>query len=697
MRDLLSLIFLMISVSSANAQSASIRAGEHEGFSRLVITIPTDATWRVGRIDHGFGLKVSDVLSYDFSTVFDRIPKGRITEFAQLVGDNSLLISSDCDCFAAAFLWKPDKLVVDIRDGIAPQNSSFNGQFYESIAYVGLPIITRQPKVISFDLTNETDEEPEANQLEALAEIITSSIARGATQGLLRPSTNISATQTAHFDTPISKNKPGLFAHTSIDRAPQDDVVQVVDVCFADEHFDIPNWGSDDPFHSQISQLRGLVIGEFDRPDRTAIENLAKGFLYFGFGREAQNALTIDAEMSVGRTILIAIGAIMDGDPASAVLAQQVNCIGPGALWGFLSVQGSSQTEDERNAVLRAFKALPFHLQTHLGPMLSDRFIQSGDLESAEVALVSSGMVVDPTFESLIATTEIQTELGEVMRATETLSTLAASDSRMTPEALIDLIYFSIESNTPVDPEIVALADILRFEHRDTEIVGDLAAAQVAALTASQNVRLALKIVSEEIDALGADRSTELQTSALMAATENYDDMTFIELAFDEIGLMVDSDAQNAMAHRLLLLGFPERAGVLVMSSSVGSAMIERRYLRAEAALAIGDSDGALTHLQGQTSPRAIQLRRSAELISDGREDIALESMSTDWRLGNWSTLSQGGDALLRNVSQSVLDETVVVPDADQPLGQGRDLLAQSVNTRALLGDVLARFAPVLD
>jgi hypothetical protein len=43
------------------------------------------------------------------------------------------------------------------------------------------------------------------------------------------------------------------------------------------------------------------------------------------------------------------------------------------------------------------------------------------------------------------------------------------------------------------------------------------------------------------------------------------------------------------------------------------------------------------------------------------------------------------------------LDETVVVPDADQPLGQGRDLLAQSVNTRALLGDVLARFAPVLD
>lgn len=697
MRDFLSLIFLVFSVSAVSAQTASIRAGEHEGFSRLVITIPTEAAWNVGRTNRGFGLKVSTVLSYDFSTVFDRIPKRRITEFTQLEDGNSLLIASNCDCFASAFLWQPDKLVVDIRDGIAPQNSSFNGSFYEPIAYVGLPIITRQPKVNSLDLSYEIDEESEANQLKALEEIVISSIARGAIQGLLQPSTDISAAQTAPFDIHISENKPGLLAHTSIERAPQDDATSVIDVCFADEHFDIPKWGSDDPFHSQISQLRGLVIGEFDRPDRIAVENLARGFLYFGFGREARNALTIDAELSVSRSILIAIAAIMDGDPPSNVLAQQANCNGPAALWGFLSVQGSSQTEDERNAVLRAFKALPFHLQTHLGPMLSEKFIQIGDLESAEVSLVSSGMAVDPTFESLIATTEIQTELGEVIRATDTLAMMAASDSRMTPKALIDLMHFSIEAKTPVDPEVVALADILRFEHQDTEIAGDLAAAQVAVLIASQNVQLALKIVSEEVEALGADRSSALQTAALMAATEIYDDMEFIKVAFDKIGLLVDPDAQNAMAQRLLILGFPERAAALVRSSSVGNTMIERRYLRAEAALASGNSDGALIHLQGQTSARAIQLRRSVDLILEGQEDIASDSMSNDWRLGNWSTLSQGGDALLQEVSLSILNETVVVPDVDQPLGQGRDLLVQSEITRALLGDVLARFAPVLD
>lgn len=686
-------VLLFMPLSIVNAQTVSIRAGEHANFSRLVLTIPVGSGWDVGRIEGGFGVSVENVETFNYDAVFDRIPRDRILDLALLKSKIALSIVANCECYASAFLWQPDKLVVDIRDGGAPTASPSNDPFDVPVQFTVLPVLTEQ-RPIERLVPDLTPLEPVAqNQLDALEEIITAGIGRAAAQGLLEPSKVISSVQPTQIDAHILQNSPGILAHTSFDR-------QVEEIsgpeCFADELFDVPSWGNADvPFHQHIAQLRSAVVGEFDRPDPQAVEQLAKGFLYYGFGREARNALTIDEEKSTGRSILIALATVMDGDFLEMPLAQDPDCSGVASLWTFLSNAEPAVYQFDRKVVLRSFRALPVHLQTHLGPTLSEKFLEIGDLEGAEIALNSSEFTSDKTIETKLAETGLQVAQGDIVEVTETLAVLAATDVRLTPKALTDYFTMAVQSSISIDPEALALADIFRFEQRGSPQTGNLVAAQIEALVASGNVPRALDILDEEAAVLGDDRYEILQSAALIAASKTYDDLAFIELAFEDDTVLASSDVQNKIAERLIELGFPQRAGVLVAGSAVGSAMIDRRYLRAEAALARGDANATLVHLLGQTSDRANTLRVFADLLLEGRGDILGELGPTDWRLGNWASMSQGEDVLLQDISISVLDDATASLDRTAPLAQGRDLLAQSVKTRALLNDVLMRFAPV--
>lgn len=695
MKWLIGFFFIYLLASSAVAQNASIRAGEHDRFSRLVITIPKEAEWDVGRMDDGFGLQIAGVSNYETESVFERIPKDRISDLKQSRGTDLLFIASDCRCYVDAFLWQPDKLVVDIRDGVAPESSSFNELLGSPTSSMDLPIITVQRPIARSVPAITSKTQPDPSTLLALEQVLIEGIARGTAQGLLKPSEKAPLQGVDIIGAHISQNRLGLFTTTSIDRQATPVTVHADQVCLPAGHFDIPSWGGELSFHHHIARLRGAIIGEFDRTNAVAIEQLAEGFLYYGFGREARNVLMIDAEKSLKRSVLTEIAIIMDGNETSGVFQLQANCDSPAALWGLLASPEHKLSSVDRNAVLRAFKALPFHLKAHLGPMLSGKFLLQDDLAAAEIALAASSVGVKNTIDVAIAKTELQSASGDTERAVEALETIASSDNRMTPGALIDYFSLAIDTGSAIDPEAIALADIVRFEQRGAKIVGDLAEVQVGALLALENVRGAFSLIYEEEKALGSERFLALQTDAIKLATMLHTDMAFVEMAFEEAVMDAGPDAQNAIAKRLLDLGFPERATVLLTGSSVGNSMIERRYLRAEAALARDDPEATLTHLTGQVSTRAIALQRSAKLMLEGREDIAIGRAVSDWRLGNWATLSQGTDGLLQEVSVSVLDDEIPVPDQIQPLTQGRDLLFQSARTRELLAGVLERYAPV--
>lgn len=64
---------------TAGAQSIAVRSGEHEGFTRLVLTLPRSSEWRLSRTDDGYALSLAEKgMRFDLSDVFRLIPRSRL-------------------------------------------------------------------------------------------------------------------------------------------------------------------------------------------------------------------------------------------------------------------------------------------------------------------------------------------------------------------------------------------------------------------------------------------------------------------------------------------------------------------------------------------------------------------------------------------------------------------------------------------
>ena len=688
---------------------AVVRSGEHPEFVRLVIDIPVGSDWKVGRVADGFAVQIEGVREFDTSGVFSRISTSRIQGLKSELEKSRLILFSDCDCNATAFLWKPDKLVIDINDGPARLDSKFEevlDREVEETTQPILPILTdvrlsaMRPEVRPIPIAEFASGLENRTELNLLEQVVVEGLARAATQGLLAPSDNLQLLQSAttQLDSHFARNEPGLLTHTSIDLGAEGATsdIDMPETCLPEKFFAVGNWADGPPYMERTAQARARIAGEFDRIDPSAVVQLAKTYIVFGFGREARNALKIDGENSQEREILSVMGAIIDGDPIERDgLSAQLECSGPAALWALLAQNRPTKVEIDRNGILREFRMLPVQLRNYLGPKLSNRFRERGDFEAAEMVIRNEANGSDTTFETAIAQTELLSEMGKTDEAAEALALLAATDSRMTSSALIDYLTLAVETDANIDPEAIALGDILRFESKDSEIVGALAAAQVRAHIAVDDLGAAFRLLLDEAGAIGLEGVEELTSGAVIAATTRYEDTAFLELAFSTTLETVNPEAENAVAARLLTLGLPERAMEIISGQAVGSALMERRYLRSSAALEIGDAEAVIDELLGLSTERAEQIRGQAERVLAGQDTISAIAQGDDWKSGNWTTLAREDDALSRDVSQSMLSEVNILAGGEQPLADGRRLLAQSADMRTLVDKMLLRFEAV--
>ena len=124
MTRLLLCLFLLLPFR-LSAQIVTFRSGEHEDFSRLVLAVPEGVAWSLGRVDDGYGLTLEPAPDgFDLSGAFARIPRTRLDEIR--VTDNGLAFKLSCeDCHATAFLFRSNRLVIDIVDGDPPEASAF--------------------------------------------------------------------------------------------------------------------------------------------------------------------------------------------------------------------------------------------------------------------------------------------------------------------------------------------------------------------------------------------------------------------------------------------------------------------------------------------------------------------------------------------------------------------------------------------
>src|SRR6056297_3080281 len=114
------LVFLLILLPQLLlAQNVTVRSGEHGRFTRLVLTLPVEATWNLVENSSTNELEVlfpDQAFNYDTSTTCDRIGRSRINDVRPKEGGTGLIVSLACDCDAQAFTLNNSLLVIDVSE-----------------------------------------------------------------------------------------------------------------------------------------------------------------------------------------------------------------------------------------------------------------------------------------------------------------------------------------------------------------------------------------------------------------------------------------------------------------------------------------------------------------------------------------------------------------------------------------------------
>ncbi|WP_411889593.1 hypothetical protein [Yoonia sp. SDW83-1] len=739
MRHMLVFLLSVFWLGAATAEPVRVQTGEHAEFTRVVLIIPTGAEWQLGRRDNSYVVRLPGTDGYETSGFFDLIPQDRIAAVSQNPDAGELRLQLGCTCYAEAFLDRPGVLVIDIRDGTASPGSPFETVLDvppdDSAARGPVPNTTyltqREPILPLFPqkrsetvsevveavqpavVTNVPVQQPDLSvegsvisDLATLEQSVTESLGRALSQGLLETDLGNGTSDGGPMINNLEdRPAPGLRVATSIDRAaiPDDPFVpttQQGNTCLPGQYFDVASWGDERPYAAQIGEARAQLTGEFDGLEEEAVTMLARRYIYFGFGREAQQVLKLDAVTSQERLYLAAIANIIDGETVDTDLfAQQVSCQSEVALWAALAFSdGALDSQLDRPSVLRTFKSLPPALQSHLAPRLTERFVAIGDNDAAFQALDVVRDLSDAPLDAALAEVSLNRALGKDEVAAEQLENIVDTEVRVTPEVMISLLEQAVRNNRPIDKDDLVLADALRFENAQLTVAADLAVAQIRAYLHIAKFAAARQLMRDEAEQIGDARGAVLADEFARSATAGMPNSDFLSFAFEDDQPSISPETENTLARRLLDLGFAERAQQFLTNQASDTTAEERGYLRAEAAIALGDLDRADSLLTNWNTERADTLRQIIDDMRATDSIIARDFRSggdarSQWQRGDWGDLVSSEDALLQAASTAFLDQDRATLDPEMSLASGRTMLEQSAQSRDVVQDLLERFA----
>jgi hypothetical protein len=283
-------------------------------------------------------------LEFGLRDVFARIPRTRVTGIETDVTERGtrVAVSLACDCRISASFVDGRFLALDVSDRDAPLNQAEAAAAAaeepaaraaretaavasaESVLIEQIARAADQGVVVMSPPEDATTEEKEpaapaeprevaAAQKEPPALQAPEAEPEGAAEGRPEPDGAPMAVATAE---PEAAPAPETLAELALvdqieamtvyDRddaalAARRAAPEVPEPCVADEALDVGRWTDGSPMRLQTPALMRRVVGEFDRPEPDALRDLARLYVRFGFGAEAETLLTqFDANLADG-------------------------------------------------------------------------------------------------------------------------------------------------------------------------------------------------------------------------------------------------------------------------------------------------------------------------------------------------------------------------------------------------------------
>ncbi len=524
---------LLATPALALAEPLPIQSGEHPNFSRLVALV-RDAEWSISQSGREVVLSVpSNQNGFDVSGVFERMPKSHIAEVDATADQIKLTLT--CDCAVSAFLEKDAYVVIDVssdpsalrtpplpsvKQSDDPQASSESPPIAEASAQAeanptsvpriqeateftsvgtvlkqALPLSASETKVVR-QVESRLHEELAVAALRGVLTPVPGTDGRAVVRPQIALETLQLALPEAEEPEPAQPARPraNLRISSSRDlpatlRGANDTIAASGEICPTDDTLDIAAWGSSASFTEQIGTARDSLFDARDRLDHEKALQLARTYLYFGFGAEAQSTLALDPNLLNKNNVLVAMGDILDGRNLAlpSPFSGLAECTGPTALWAVLALPDPAKGALPDSAeALRILNGLPGHLRRVLAPMLSQTLLAYGDSEGASAALRSIERLPTPLPPAAqLAKARVEIGKGEANRGFQRLSSVAEDNTQQSPEALVELVESKLARDLPISPEIASLVEAYASELRDAPIGPALRRAHVIALAKS--------------------------------------------------------------------------------------------------------------------------------------------------------------------------------------------------------------------
>lgn len=742
---LLLVLFLGLS-QPAQAQDVSVTSGEHDGFSRIVLTYSQPVDWSLYRMDAGYVLTTAQAKPlYDLSGVFRRLSQGRLAQIMLRAEDGALLLRLDCECFAIPFELRPGIVVIDVRDGNAPEGSAFEAnaagerqppllggapqsvKLSEPAKPIETAILVQPPSTF----TAAIDDAARLLQtlpsvpipapvaaLEQTREELLWQLSKGVASGVVEPAPTLSSKPHRPAEPKTSENirigaKAGID-ETSGFRAENTLTGQGVK-CITDPQLDIASWGGPGDPASEFAKNTTNLVGEFDRPEEGAIARSVRYYLYLGFGAEARQILTSLKVSLPDRAIWETMSYSLDLEtPPGTVFSGMEVCDTSAALWSVLAMADlPPPNQIEIPAILRGFSGLPLHLRRHLGPDLASRFLARNDAVSARaIRDAISRAPGEPNAALKLLEAEIELANGDQDAAEAILAPLSGSGGLVGVQSTVALIRARVEEKQDVSSDLTTTAEALLEEAKggvDEALLRDA----LALAYASQNrYDTAFGILANP-----AQNRTPIWQ---MLAEQGSDDAIMVHAVFQKTAVMpvLPVQTDRTFARRLLDLGFPTPALLWLQISRRTNGILdsEDQLLIAEARLAQNDGLAALAEIADRDDLDAQILRAKALVLLQDPASIpqlsrmgnVTEAARAARQQGVWPDLLQlpEGDVwrdaavLLTPPAGGEAAAASPVPDAAAndaepgPLARTRAALEESAAARATLERLLANQAP---
>jgi hypothetical protein len=716
----LALVLILFLTATAQAETIRVSSGEHGAFTRLVFFSGQNVAKVEKNEDGGIHVAFSNgPHRFDISKVFDKIDRNRVGALSVTQG-GGIRIDLSCNC-DYLLLAENDLTILDIsiaenshldQKVSVPSESAPLALAFGTIATSG----TRNPPLplqMSVDGLSPNDG-PVGNpapseilfdeHLGSLEAELMHKVSRAISQGVLQvrekdpqllPSIS-SENRILGGDIAATKYDHGqMFSKVAVEEE-KPELIQ----CLEPRLFTVSDWAQDEYFGPYIGQISAALTNEVGRVNDAEVLNLARYYLHFGFGEEASASLLLTNVTSEEVTVLKAIAAVLRRPEKSVagVLAKLVYCESPAALWALLDTASPNIPPDtDRKSVLQAFQALPASLRLFLGPVLAEKFSNSGDDINAAIILrgMESGSA-ERHLEGVLAKVDAQANL-PVEKKLQALTELASSGTEVAISALIQKTEIELSSHASIDPETISLIQSYQQEYQGAPVASELGVLLVKALSAVgrfEEAKQQFEILPPMENGLG-----ELFDLVLLSAIRDAGPaqlLRFVASIDESQRASVGRATRTSLSSKLLALGFPGMARAWMMPHppdpnreerlTLASLALRENRPRAAGELLLGLEGSDVDALQVEIRDITNDLVGLAKTRRDAGDFEG--AIRADVVAGRWEALTDTVEPALSFFAD--LRVTTDEPDTAGPLTESQALAEEAISAAKAIRSLLA-------